>query len=239
MATYAAQIDSLDQSVGRVMDALRSTGADKNTLIFILSDNGAADTSVGQLDKPGQPTWRSDGTPTNVGNKPSIQPGPAENFVTAGPAWSCLANTPFRLHKNSNHEGGIASPLVVWWQGAIANPGGITPEPAHITDLMATVLDVARVEYPATFNERTVTPAAGLSLLPVLKGGALTRDSLCWSTSGSRAVRVGKWKLVSLPNKPWELYDLSTDRTEIHDLAKGQPDRVKAMSEFFTAWRAK
>jgi arylsulfatase len=239
MATYAAQIDSLDQSVGRVMDALRSTGADKNTLVFFLSDNGSADTSVGQLDKPGQPTWRSDGTLTKAGNKPNIQPGPADNFVTAGPAWSCLANTPFRLHKNSNHEGGIATPFIAWWPGVVAKPGSITPELGHITDIMATALDVAHETCPATYGQRTVTPPAGKSLLPVLKGGAIAdRAPLCWSTSGSKAVRVGHWKLVAPPNKPWELYDLSTDRTELHDLASQQPERVKSMAGIFDEWRA-
>jgi arylsulfatase len=124
MATYAAQIDCLDQNVGRVMTALRESGAAEDTLVFFLSDNGASDMAVGQLDRAGQ-TWRRDGRRTNVGNKPSIQPGPADNFVTAGPAWSNVANTPFRQHKNCNHEGGIASPLIAWWPGSITAYCGI------------------------------------------------------------------------------------------------------------------
>jgi arylsulfatase A-like enzyme len=222
-----------------VMDALRNTGADKNTLVFFLSDNGSSDQGVGLLDKPGQ-TWRSDGTPTKVGNLPSVQPGPADNFVTAGPAWANVANTPFRHHKNTNHEGGIASPLIAWWPGVVAKPGSISSELSHIADIMATCLEVAHEACPATFAQRTVTPPAGKSLLPVLKGGTRRgHESLCWSTSGAKAVRVGNWKLVALANKPWELYDLGIDRTELHDLAKEQPERVKSMAEIFTLWQAR
>jgi arylsulfatase len=213
MATYAAQIDSLDQGVGKVLSALQESGADKNTLIFFLSDNGASDAGVPILDRPGR-TWRSDNTPTRVGNTPDIQPGPADTFVTAGPAWSCVSNTPFRQHKNTNYEGGIASPLIVWWPGTISSAGGISHELSHITDVTATVLDAAGVSYPDQFSGRRLTAPLGRSLLPVLEGAKHERHAmLAWSISGSRAVRVGKWKLVSLPGKPWELYDLSADRT--------------------------
>ncbi|MEW6302601.1 MAG: arylsulfatase [Verrucomicrobiota bacterium] len=237
MATFAAQVDSLDQSVGRLLDALRRSGADQNTLVVFLSDNGASDQPMNsQLDKPGR-TWRVDGTPTRVGNKPDIQPGPADNFVTAGPAWANLSNTPFRNHKNSNFEGGIASPLIAWWPGVIQQRGAISRELAHITDVTATCLDVAGVPYPAGFNGRSVQSLAGKSLLPVLKGSPRAgHESLCWATAGSRAVRVGQWKLVAARNGPWELYDLESDRTELHNLASQQPARVKSMSEIFSTW---
>jgi arylsulfatase A-like enzyme len=244
MATYAAQIDCLDQSVGRVMDALRRTEADKNTLVFFLSDNGASDSAVGTLDKPGQPTWRSDGTLTKVGNDPSIPPGPADNFVTAGPAWSNVSNTPFRQHKNTNHEGGIAAPLIVWWPGVITKPGSVSSELSHITDIPTTCLDIAHCvdlqggNYSVVSNKSNLPFLAGHSLLPLLKGGMLRGDrTLCWSTSGSKAVRRGQWKLVALPGKPWELYDLATDRTELNDLAKQEPDRVRDMTQIFEGWK--
>jgi arylsulfatase len=237
MATYAAQVDSLDQSVGRVMEALRRAGADTNTLVLFLSDNGASDQPMNtQLDRPGQ-TWRADGTPTRVGNRPDIQPGPADNFVTAGPAWANVSNTPFRGHKNSNFEGGIASPLIARWPAMIKQPGAISRELAHITDITATCLDVAGVEYPDRFNGRTVHPLSGRSLLPVFQGGArIGHKSLCWATSGCRAVRVGPWKLVAARNGPWELYNLDTDRAERQDLASQQPGRVQAMAKAFAAW---
>ena len=237
MAVYAAQIDCLDQSVGRVLDALRRANADRNTLVLFLSDNGASDQAVGALDKPGV-TWRVDGTPTRVGNDPTIWPGPADTFVTAGPAWANVSNAPFRGHKQSNYEGGIATPCIAWWPGMIGQAGSITSELAHITDITATCLDVAGVAYPAEFEGRAVQPLAGKSLVPVLKGDRRQGwPSLCWATSGCRAVRVGWWKLVSGKNGPWELYDLESDRTELRDLARQQPDRVQAMARVFEEWR--
>lgn len=95
MAAFAAQVDSMDQRVGRIMDALRQAKLDNNTLVIFLSDNGASDQAVHALDQPRQ-TWRVDGTPTRVGNDPSIPPGGPDTFVTAGPAWSNVSNAPFR-----------------------------------------------------------------------------------------------------------------------------------------------
>lgn len=231
MAVFAAQIDSLDQSVGRVMEAVRGT----NTLVFFLSDNGASDKAIGTLDKPDRP-WRSDGTLTRVGNRPAIMPGPADTFVTAGPAWSCLSNTPFRDHKDSSYEGGIASPLIAWWPGMVP-AGQISHELSHITDITATVLDVADEKYPQQFDDRIIAPLAGKSLRPVLEGKPREgHESLCWATSGHQAVRMGQWKIVSPPKSAWELYDLSQDRAETQNLANEHPERVVAMGKVFTAW---
>jgi arylsulfatase A-like enzyme len=237
MAVFAAQVDALDQSVGRVMEALRRAGIDRNTLILFHSDNGASDQSVvSERDKPGQ-TWRVDGTPTRVGKTPDIWPGPADNFVTAGPAWANVSNAPFRQHKQTNFEGGIASPLIAWWPGEVKNSGSISSELSHITDISATCLEVAGVAYPSEFDSRRVQPLAGKSLLPVLRGEQRPgHDRLFWATSGSRAVREGKWKLVAARSGDWELYDLEADRTELNDLAHREPARVTAMSEAFQRW---
>jgi len=237
MAAYAGQVDSLDQSVGRVMDALRRANADDNTLVLFLSDNGASDQAVGALDKPGQ-TWRSDGTPTRVGHDPAIRPGGPDTFVTAGPPWSNVSNCPFRRHKQSNHEGGIATPLIAWWPGVVKQAGAISHEPGHITDVTATCLDVAGVAYPQRFQQRTVLPIAGRSLMPVFAGGQFEGPRILgWATSGSRAIRIGSWKLVAFKNGPWELYNLATDRTELNDLAGQDPARVAAMAKAFQQWR--
>ena len=237
MAVFAAQIDSLDQSVGRVMQTLRETGADQNTLVFFLSDNGASDKAVGRLDRPGV-TWRSDGKLTRVGNDPSVTPGPGDNFVTAGPAWSNVSNSPFREHKQTNYEGGISSPLIAWWPGVI-QAGAISAELSHITDIAATVYEVTGQAHPSHFGSRSVLPIAGKSLLPVLRGGSRTgHEWLCWSTSGCKAVREGEWKLVAPKAGPWELFNISTDRAEQHDLAAKEPERVARMERLFQKWRS-
>jgi len=237
MAAYAAQVDSLDQSVGRILDALRRAKADTNTLVLFLSDNGASDQPWGRpLDKPGE-TWRLDGTPTRVGNTPDIPPAVPDTFVTGGPPWANVSNTPFRQHKNTNFEGGIATPLIAWWPGVIKQTGAVTTEWGHIADIMATCLDVAGAAYPTEFNGRDVLPIEGKSLLPVLKGGQ--RDghkALCWATSGCRAIRTGQWKLVAAKGGPWELYDLAADRAETYNLTAKFPDIVKDLTAKWQQW---
>lgn len=237
MATFAAQVSSLDESVGKIMAALREADLEKNTLVVFLSDNGASDKAVSRsLDQPGK-TWRVDGTPTRVGNDPSIPPGGADTFVTAGPAWANLSNAPFRQHKSTNYEGGIATPCIMHWPGRIVKPGDIVHTPAHIVDLLPTFLAASELAYPSTWPERDLLPAAGISLLPLLRGDAGDERTLFWATTGCRAVRAGNMKLVSGVNGPWELYDLSQDRTEQHDLSAAMPDRVRQLEQAFEEWR--
>lgn len=239
MAAYAGQVDSLDQSVGRIMEALKQAGAIDNTLVIFLSDNGASDQGLSSaLDKPGR-TWRVDGTPTQVGNRPAIRPGVADTFVTAGPEWAHVSNAPFRGHKNTNYEGGIATPCIAFWPDVIKTGGTITSQPGHITDLLPTCLEAAGVSYPDKFADRQVEPLAGQSLLPVLKGEkSRGRSMLFWSTSANRAVRSGDWKLVSAKDQPWKLFNLADDRTELTDLAGRHPDRVAELAEAFDDWQA-
>ena len=237
MAVYAAQIDCMDQSIGRILQALRQAGVERNTLVLFLSDNGPSDQAwASPLDRKGSP-WRLDGTPTRAGNKAAIMPGPADTFVTYGPPWANVSNTPFRLYKGCSHEGAIATPLIAYWPEAIKQRGAITPQVGHIIDLMATCLDVAGVRYPAAFRGRQVLPLEGKSLLPIFEGKRREgHDALCWALRGSRAVRMGKWKLVALRGKPWELYDVEADRTEMNNLAAQEPERLRAMAAVYRAW---
>jgi len=237
MAVYAAQIDCLDQNVGRILEAIREAGAEKNTLVFFLSDNGASD-RAGQhpLDQQGS-TWRLDGTLTQVGNSPSIMPGGPDTFVTYGPPWANVSNTPFRQYKATCHEGGIATPLIAYWPDVINEHGRITHQVGHIFDITATCLDVAGVMYPSRFQNRHVLPLEGKSLLPIFRGRERDgHDVLCWNVQGSRAVRMGRWKLVAAKSKPWELYDLEADRTEINNIASEEPQLVQQMAAMYDRW---
>ena len=237
MAVYAAQVDSLDQSVGRVLEAVRRAGAEDNTLVLFLSDNGAShQTWKRPLDKPGKP-WRLDGTPTQMGgDRPDVMPGGADTFCCYGPPWANVSNTPFRGYKAGCFEGGIATPFIAVWPGKI-DPGGITWQPGHIIDVMATCLDVAGVKYPERFADRTLRPLEGKSLAPVFQGKTRKEhECLCWNVAGSRAARIGRWKLVAAKGADWELYDLQTDRTEMNNLAKGNPERVEAMANAYDKW---
>jgi arylsulfatase len=221
MAVYAAQIDRMDQGVGRVIETLQRLGRLDNTLVLFMSDNGGCAEIIDQSAVKGSP------------------PGPPESFLSYGVGWANASNTPFRLYKHHVHEGGIATPLIAHWPVGMkgTKPGSLTDQPGHVIDVMATCLDVAGATYPATFQGRAIVPLAGVSLLPVLQGGR--RDAqrpIFWEHEGHRAVRKGKWKLVARHNRPWELYDLDADRTEMHNLAAAELQKVKELSALYEDW---
>ena len=219
MAVYAAMIDRMDQNVGRLMAALKDVGADDNTLVLFLSDNG------GCAEEPG-------------GRDPAKRrPGPADDYVAVGPSWGWAQNTPFRRYKSWVHEGGITTPLIAWWPGRI-KPETITRQVGHIIDFMPTFLELAGGRYPSRFNGHDILPVEGISLLPILEGKQRKgHDTLAWHWAGNRAIRQGDWKLVwDKMVEKWELYDLSVDRCETNNLAGQHPQRVERMSAVWFDW---
>jgi arylsulfatase len=166
-------------------------------------------------------------------------PGPENTYQSYGTAWANLSNTPFRLYKHWIHEGGIATPLIVHWPGGIREPGGIRHAPGYLPDIMATILDVTGTAYPDQFEGRSIEPLEGLSLAPVFAKDGQQRPPMFWEHEGNAAVRIGRWKLVRRYPHDWELYDIDADRTELHDLAAAQPDRVADMARQYDAWAAR
>ena len=254
MEVYAAQVDSLDQGVGRIVAELRRTGQLDNTLVLFLQDNGGCAEAIGRtgrMERSSQPTLpvlppeelRFEVRPkqTRAGfpllHGPNILPGPDDTFIAYGKAWANVSDTPFREYKHWVHEGGIATPLIAHWPARIQAHGALRRQPGHLIDIMATCLEVAEAKYPVTFNGRTITPAEGRSLVPAFADQAIAREALYWEHEGNRAVRVGAWKLVAKsPAGKWELYDLDRDRTETRDLASQQPERVKELAALWEAW---
>ena len=203
MEMYAAQVDHLDQGVGRVVAKLKDLGTLDNTLIFFLSDNGACGEGWGY-----------------------------------GDAWATLSNTPFRRLKHWAHEGGISTPLIAHWPAMIRTGGKLNNALGHITDIMPTVVELSGAKYPAA----PIQPLVGSSLAPLLRGGARPDpEFLGWEHEGNRAVRAGKWKLVSAHDArdQWELYDIETDRTENVNLAKKESERVKQLVTRYDEWAAR
>jgi arylsulfatase len=101
---------------------------------------------------------------------------------------------------------------------------------------MPTFLEAAGATYPASVPAGPLPALAGESLMPVFQGKPRTRGPMFWEHEGNKAVRDGKWKLVSRFPVGWELYDMEADRTETHDLAAAMPDRVKTMEAMYDAW---
>jgi arylsulfatase len=187
-----------------------------NTLVFFLSDNGASAEIMVRGD----------------GHDPDAACGTGATFLCIGPGWSTLCNTPFRRHKTWVHEGGISTPLIVHWPKGIAARGELRRTPGHVIDLVPTILEVIGSKQPEKWDGRPVPPAPGKSLVPLFaRDGTVAHDSLWWLHEGNRALRAGNWKIVAAgKDSPWELYDLSSDRSEGKNLAEDRPEKVRELS---------
>ncbi|MEW4570007.1 arylsulfatase [Tautonia sp. JC769] len=221
MAIYAAQVDRLDQSVGRLVAALREADALENTLILFLSDNGCS----------------AEGGPGGFSRGEAGAPiGTGLSYASAGLEWANACDTPFRKFKMSTHEGGIATPFIAHWPRGIARTGQIEHQPGHVIDLMPTCLALAEATYPGARNGTPTLPLEGRSLVPAFAGEPIDRGPIFWEHQGNRAVRLGDWKLVAPHGKPWELYNLALDRTELNNLADAHPQTVAELSALYDAW---
>lgn len=220
MAIYAAMIAEIDKSIGKLVADLKEQGEYENTLILFLSDNGGnAETGV-------------------KGRYEGAQPGDPHSNVFVGQCWAHLQNTPFRLYKHYNHEGGIASPLLAHWPlGIEANPEWVT-SPAHVIDLMTTCLELSEATYPKSVGERQIAPLPGVSLRPLFDGKAkLPARTLFWEHEGNAAARKGDWKIVRRGRQgEWELYNLREDRTEQDNLSQEHRPIFKKLLAEWEQW---
>jgi arylsulfatase A-like enzyme len=220
MAIHAAMVERMDREIGRLIEQLKAMRAYENTLIFFASDNGASAEIMVR----------------NGGHDPQAAPGSAASYLCLGPGFSSASNTPFRRHKTWVHEGGISTPLVVHWPVGIQARGELRQTPAHMIDIVPTILDVLGIEKPKQWDGEAIPPAPGRSLLPALaRDVTIDRDSLWWLHEGNRAIRIGDWKLVAAKGDAWELYDLRGDRAESRNLVREQPEKAK---ELEAAWNS-
>ena len=222
MQTYAAQIDRMDQDIGKLVDYLQSIGELDNTLILFMADNG--------------------GSAENVEGRNNHQSGAivgtAESYMSYLKEWSNASNTPFRLHKNFVEEGGIATPLIAHWPDGINNPGSQTDQIGHVKDIMATILDITGIAYPTTLGGNTILPMSSESFAPVFNDPqAVSQREIFFEYNNRRAVRSGPWKILSSSaNGSWSLYNLEDDPIEVTNLAGTYPKIVQQLSERYELW---
>jgi arylsulfatase A-like enzyme len=215
MAVHAAMIDRMDQEIGRIVAELRAMGAFDNTLIMFLSDNGASAEIMVRGD----------------GHQPAAAPGSARTFLCLGPGWSRAANTPLRRHKTWVHEGGIATPLIVHWPAGIQAQNELRTRVGHVVDLAPTIMELAGGQWPPASAASQRPHAPGESLVASFRTDAQRAAPVWWLHEGNRALRDGNWKVVAAKQEDWQLYDLSTDRAELNDLASQQPEKLRELTQ--------
>lgn len=233
MEVYAAMVDRMDQGIGRVLEAIRKSGVEDDTIVFFLSDNGGCASWPSPAKEAGFFEYNRD-----------IPVGDPRGYEFVGKAWGWAQNSPFRKHKVWPYEGGISTPMIVRWPGEV-EAGGITHQPGHLVDFMPTLLELAGGNYPDERKGNAVSPMEGSSLVPVLKGKERKQpEFLAWSLYGNHAYREGDWKIVWNSSPPvgqraWELFNLAEDRSETNNLAAEEPERVEAMAAKWKMWGVK
>lgn len=222
MEIYAAQIDCIDQNAGRLVAKLKELGQFENTLILFLSDNGCSAEGG-----PGGFSRGLEGAPIGTGR----------SYASAGLEWANASDTPFRKFKTMTHEGGIATPLIAHWPAGIVARGELRHQVGHVIDVMPTLVDVAGAAYPKNNHSKAILPLEGRSLVPALQGNrGLGTRPVFWEHEGNKAVRHGDWKALAKGRGAWELYDLRTDRAELHNLAAEQPVQARELAALWRQW---
>ncbi len=227
MAIFAAMVTCMDRNIGRVVDSLRAAGELDNTVILFLSDNGAC----AEWDPHG---FDGKSGPDNLlhrGSDLERMGGPG-TYHSVGSGWANASNTPWRQYKHYTSEGGLRSPGILHWPRGTRRAGELETQPVHIIDVLPTLMAAAGVK-----DAGPLAPA-GTSLVPLLAGGTLPARPLFFEHEGNRAVLDQRWKLSAEKNAPWSLYDLETDRTELRDVARENPDIVRRLTSVWQTWAA-
>ena len=222
MAVYAAQVDRMDLAIGRVLAKIKELGEEENTLVIFLSDNGASPYDHGKVTARKIETLLA-GT----------------SHFGYGLGWANASATPFRHYKRNMSNGGSSTACIASWPAVVKQRGGITDQRAHIIDLMATIVDVGGGQWPEEFGGEKIAPLPGKSLRPILLGEQRApHEALYFQLFDHRAVITGDMKLVSDWGRPWELFNLTTDRTELHDLKKVEPEHAARLEKLWSGWAA-
>jgi len=231
MEIYAAMVDSVDRSVGRLRNYLEDTGQLDNTVIIFLSDNGAEGQ---ELDKnPAFAPFIAEHFDNSMANL-----GRPNSYVMYGPGWAHASSAPSRLFKGHVSEGGIKVPTIIWSK-EMNGRGAIASAPVTVRDVAITIADLAGASVIGdVYHGRSVAPMSGKSLRPLLDDPriAIHDDSEVFANElyGLRSLRRGRWK-VSWEEPPsgkgtWELFDLQGDPTESEDLSAQHPGIVDALA---------
>ncbi|GAB7361210.1 hypothetical protein MBLNU230_g1273t1 [Neophaeotheca triangularis] len=241
MEVFAAMVESMDRSIATVIDHLKETNELDNTFVLFMSDNGAEGAFLEAM-----PIMGGQDSVTRIINQyydnSLDNMGAADSFIWYGAEWACAAMAPSRGYKCWITEGGIRCPCLVRYPPGISQDLQNTNSFATVMDIFPTVLELAGVALPdKKFRGRDIVPLRGSSWLPHLSGRqaefhADQKHITGWELVGCRAIREGKYKLLSLPpprgSGEWELYDVEADPGEMTDLAaldefKGVLERLK------------
>ena len=239
--TYAGFLEHTDCEIGRLIDQLDWLGCLDNTLIVLLSDNGASAEGgpTGAINLRKHMVYEEELPEIGLSRLDDI--GGERSFNHYPTGWAQASNTPLKWYKKDTHGGGIRAPLIVHWPQRIKSAGAIRPQFHHVIDVAPTLYEVLGIEVPTQYQGVPQLPIHGISMAYTFNSDAPTRkDMQHFELLGDRAIWYRGWKAVARHPKgtdfeadQWELYHLDDDFAEIDDLAAQQPDKLREMVELW------
>ncbi len=233
MELYASMVEYMDNQIGRVFDYLKQIDEYDNTIIIFISDNGAEGNDLRGMLAGRVGSLGFLHAMNNFAENGHNSLGRKGTYAEYGPAWAQVSMAPFRLYKGLLAEGGTRSPLIISGPG-VKGTGELNKEAVlHVMDITPTVLELAGIQHPTTYQGREVAPIQGKSWVRMLRGETQSPrtpdDWLGWELFGNRAIRQGDWK-ISWHYEPfgtwdWQLFNLAEDLGEQHDLSGTSPEK--------------
>lgn len=242
--TYAGFIEHTDAQIGRLTDYLRSRGQLENTLIVLLSDNGAS--QEGGVSGTVNATLYYNGIGEDLQQSLARidEIGTEKGFSNIPWGWAQTANTPFQRYKQNTHFGGVRDPLIISWPAGIKDQGGIRSQFHHVTDITPTVLEILKLKAPEVYHGVPQLPVAGTSLAytfsnPTAEG---RKRIQYFEMIGHRAIWNDGWVAVTAHMRgaqfdadKWELYDTRTDFSAVNDLAQKNPEKLAELKSLWNS----
>jgi arylsulfatase A-like enzyme len=237
-AAFAAMLDHADRHIARLIDFLETTGVFDDTLVIVMSDNGASQEGgpLGFVNAMGPYNMRREPIEEKLKRIDDIGgPDTHSNFPHG---WAMASNTPLKRYKQNTHGGGIRDPLVLSWPKGIAARGEVRPQFCHASDLVPTLLDLVGITAPDVIAGVSQQPIEGVSFAPSIRNATVPSKAKpqYFEMFGHRGLWLDGWKAVAFhpsgtpfENDAWELYHLDRDFSETSDLAKQEPRRLEAM----------
>ncbi len=242
---YAGFLSHADHHIGRLLDYLEASGQLENTIIVLVSDNGAS----GEGGPNGSVNENKffNGIPDTLEENMKYLDvlGSPETYNHYPTGWAWAFNTPFKMWKRYNFEGGVADPLLVSWSKGIQAKGGVRHQFNHAIDIVPTIYECLGVEMPDVVKGFTQNPLEGTSFKYSFEeaGAPNQKESQFFVMLGSRAIWHKGWKAVTVhptifgwdhyAADRWELYNTQEDVTESHDLAAQYPEKLQELIDLW------
>ncbi|HEY7033930.1 MAG TPA: arylsulfatase [Thermomicrobiales bacterium] len=238
---YAGFSEYTDRQVGRIIDYLDQTGQLENTLIFYCADNGASGEGSpnGSVNENKFFNGWPDDMADNLAHLDDLGSPDTYNHYPTG--WAMAFSTPFRMFKRYSYQGGVCDPLVIHWPKGIKAKGEVRHQYHHAIDVVPTILECCGLEFPATLNGHEQVPLPGQSMKYSFDApdASTTKERQYYAMLGTRGIWADGWKAVTVhgptsgighfDQDEWQLFHTDEDRSEAHDLALENPEKLKQM----------